>query len=782
MNQGNFKPTASLSALLMICFTANAADWQPAKGPLMTRWAKDVSPENVLPEYPRPQMVRDAESWTNLNGLWDYAIRDKDAGRPKGEEDWQGKILVPFCVESALSGVGKKVGPDKRLWYRRWVSRDEIAGAGRLLLHFGACDWETVVYVNGIKAGEHRGGYDPFTIDITEQFATTKSDRDEIVVAVWDPTDASHQPRGKQVQRPGGIFYTSVTGIWQTVWLERVPDLRIESVRVTPDIDEDQATIDIESWSPGIGKTELEIVLIDGDERKPLGGAKSKRMTTPGRQERALGKFSAMTGGFKKRWSPDAPFLYGLEITLKHEGKVVDRVSTYFGMRKIEVKKDEGGVNRLFLNNNPLFQYGPLDQGWWPDGLYTAPTDEALKWDIEMTKRLGFNMCRKHVKVEPARWYYWCDKLGLLVWQDMPNGDRHIGSADPDIERSAESEEIYRREWKEIVGALRHHPSIVAWVPFNEGWGQFKTNEILAWTKELDPTRIVDGPSGWTDRGAGEMHDMHAYPGPSMFAVEAKRASVLGEFGGLGLPLEGHLWQSKDNWGYRTYENKDELYRNYALLIRKLRPLIGKGLAAAVYTQTTDVEGEVNGLITYDREVVKLDVERVAALHQRLYEPPPQIVTNVLLPTSEAAPQTWKFTTVPPAADWAKADFDDAKWDEGPGGFGERSTPGTHVRTAWKTPDIWLRKSFDLAEVPQGELQLRLHHDEGAEIYLNGVLAAMVDGFVVEYFELPITKAARAALKEGKNTLAIRCHQTGGGQYIDVGLVDVVEKPASGKR
>lgn len=769
MIHATMKLAAVMHMYVILCCAVQAADWQPSKGALMTRWAKDVSPEKVLPEYPRPQMVRDEKSWTNLNGLWDYAILDKVADRPR-EEDWQGKILVPFCVESALSGVGKTVGPDKRLWYRRWVSRDEIKGAGRLLLHFGASDWETVVYVNGIKAGEHRGGYDPFTIDITEPFATTKSDRDEIVVSVLDPTDAGFQPRGKQVQRPGGIFYTSVTGIWQTVWLERVPQTYIRGVRIDPDFDKLQATITIDVDAPDkevfmLFKSEVST----SDESTEFEGSTAgKSLTIPTEAIYA--------------WRPDSPILHEVTITLRRNGEPADdTVTTYFGLRKVEMKKDDDGFNRLFLNNEPLFQYGPLDQGWWPDGLYTAPTDEALKWDIEMTKQLGFNMCRKHVKVEPARWYYWCDKLGLMVWQDMPNGDRHIGGSDPDIERSEESEAVYRREWQAIVNATRHFPSIVAWVPFNEGWGQFKTNEILDWTKKLDGTRLVDGPSGWTDRGGGDMHDMHAYPGPAMFPVEEKRASVLGEFGGLGLPLEGHLWQQKDNWGYRTYRTKEELQQNYEMLIHKLRPLIGKGLAAAVYTQTTDVEGEVNGLITYDREVVKLDVQRLAKLHAKLYEPPTAIEIATLVPTSERDPQSWKYTTNKPADDWTKPDFDDSTWESGEGGFGERSTPGTLVRTDWKTPDIWLRRSFKLEELPRGDAQLRVHHDEGVEVYINGVLAAKVEGFVTAYFELPISDEAKASLKRSENTLAVRCQQTTGGQYVDVGLVDVMEKPR-GKR
>ena len=382
------------------------------------------------------------------------------------------------------------------------------------------------------------------------------------------------------------------------------------------------------------------------------------------------------------------------------EGDVVgreplDEVEAYAGLRKIELRKDDHGHNRLFLNNKPVFQYGPLDQGWWPDGLYTAPTDAALAYDVEITKKLGMNMCRKHVKVEPARWYYHCDRLGLLVWQDMPSGDRYIGGNDPDITRSAESEANFRREWKEIIDMLSNHPSIVAWVPFNEGWGQFKTNEILEWTKKLDPTRLVDGPSGWTDRGGGDMHDMHSYPGPGMFPTTERRASVLGEFGGLGLPMEGHLWWNKRNWGYRTYKTQTELQSNYETLMHRLRPLVGRGLAAAVYTQTTDVEGEVNGLMTYDREVIKLDVPRVVALHKQLYDAKPVRMRPVVA-SSQEKPQSWRYTTKAPAGGWEKPDFDDRGWEAGEGGFGTKGTPGAVVRTEWRTPEIWLRRTVEL--------------------------------------------------------------------------------------
>ena len=456
-----------------------------------------------------------------------------------------------------------------------------------------------------------------------------------------------------------------------------------------------------------------------------------------------------------------------------------DTVESYFGMRKIEVRRDEDGFNRLFLNNKSLFQFGPLDQGWWPDGLYTAPTDEALRYDIEVTKKLGFNMCRKHVKVEPARWYYWCDKLGLMVWQDMPNGDRHIGGNQPDLKRSAESAANYRREWKEVIDAYGNHPCIVAWVPFNEGWGQFETNKVLAWTKRYDPTRLLDGPSGWTDRGQGDMHDMHRYPGPAMPTPEEKRAVVLGEFGGLGLPLQGHLWWNKKNWGYRTYKSKDELRRNYDRLIKNLRPLIGKGLAAAIYTQTTDVEGEVNGLMTYDRGVIKLDSDHMAKMHARLYEPQPIFITKVVVPTSEAngKGQMWRYTTNEPDSGWHKPYYDDSAWKQGAGGFGEPNTPGALVRTRWKTKQIWLRRTFDLKTVAFANLELRVHHDEDADIYINGQRVATLSGYQTGYVDVEFDDKSKQVIRRGVNTLAVHCRQTGGGQYIDVGLVDVIEQP-----
>jgi hypothetical protein len=781
------KSLRSLVILSLFCGSLHAADWKPVSGKIMTRWAKDVSPETPLPEYPRPQMVR--EKWQNLNGLWDYAItpleksatngRNKDGrgfvkpdadGEPgAAPKEWQGQILVPFCIESALSGVGKTVGPDNRLWYRRSFKVPADWKDQHVLLNFGAVDWHATVWLNGKQLGDHRGGYDPFSFDLTDAL---KNDGDqELIVAVWDPSQTGVQPCGKQVTNPGGIFYTAVTGIWQTVWIEPVNEIHFESLGITTDVDRKGAEINIRFWGRDDGKEYFQTKFFDGGRMIGAPISQSQEDPRSDRKIRLRSTNTGILGSLEKFWSTDSPFLYGVEISLTQNGREVDRVKSYFALRETEVKKDAEGVNRLFLNNKPLFQYGPLDQGWWPDGLYTAPTDEALKFDIEMTKKLGFNMCRKHVKVEPARWYHWCDQLGLLVWQDMPSSDNFIGPNDPDITRSAESEKIYRTEWEAIINSCRNYGSIVAWVPFNEGWGQFKTNEYLEFTKKLDPTRIVDGPSGWADRKGGDMHDMHNYPGPGMFPVEENRASVLGEFGGLGLPLPGHTWVDKDNWGYRSFESIEALNNAYADLANQIPLLIGQGLAAAVYTQTTDVEVEVNGFMSYDREVVKFDVDRMKKIHDRFYGPPPK--ATLVTATSETEAQTWKYTLSAPSDGWFQTAFDDAQWKTGPGGFGTANTPGTHVRTEWNSPDIWCRREFEFAGKPGGDLVLRIHHDEDCEVYLNGHLLTKLTGYSTDYTLVAVTGEAAKSLIQGHNVLAVHCHQTGGGQYIDVGLMEV---------
>ena len=588
---------------------AQKYSWQRVPGRIATKWADSVNPLNVLPEYPRPQMQRD--QWTSLNGLWQYSII------PKSDENipatFQGNILVPFAIESSLSGVEKTVGKDSILWYLKTIAIPEKRKGKKILLHFGAIDWRSDVFVNGKKVGTHEGGYDPFTFDITGFL--NKSSQQQLLVRVWDPTDDGPQPRGKQVIHPEGIWYTSVTGIWQTVWMEIVPETYIVSTWQTPDIDNQKITVSasVQNLQPG---DKINISAWNGNEKIAEGNSADTSQT--------------LIINNPDAWSPTHPFLYDLKLTVMRKGKIIDEVKSYFAMRKISVAPDENGIKKMMLNNKFLFEFGPLDQGWWPDGLYTAPTDAAMKFDITTIKEMGFNMIRKHIKVEPARWYYYCDKLGMLVWQDMPSGDLgnhwepHPGvlGNQTDKERSPESEGYYRKEWNAIMETLYNFPCIVVWTPFNEAWGQFKTIDIANITKQKDPSRLVNSASGGNYYNAGDILDLHNYPDPAMPRPEifgAKEALVLGEFGGLGLPVDEHTWQQK-NWGYQSFKSSDSLFERYSSLINRLEELIGKGLSAAVYTQTTDVEGEVNGFMTYDRKIIKMPLDKLKKVNQKLYQ------------------------------------------------------------------------------------------------------------------------------------------------------------------
>ncbi len=744
------KHVSYVVCLLVFLGSLCSAQWKPVEGKIMTRWAAEVSPDNALTDYPRPMMVR--PDWLNLNGLWDYAIRPRTETVPQG---FDGHILVPYPVESALSGVGKTVGAANRLWYRRTVQIPADWGDQRVILHFGAVDWDTDVWVNGQYIGNHKGGYDPFSFDITG--ALKGAGTQEIIVSAWDPTDGGFQPRGKQINNPHGIWYTPVTGIWQTVWLEPVPQASIADLKLTPDVDNNRIKIEVATRGDRGGLTLSAMASGAG-----FSGAASST-------DQAM----SLVVANPRLWSPDDPFLYDLTVQLKDGATVVDEVKSYFGMRKIEVKKDDKGINRLFLNNEPLFHYGLLDQGWWPDGLYTAPTDEALRYDVEVTKQLGFNMLRKHVKVEPQRLYYWCDKLGVLVWQDMPNGDGHIHGDMPDLRRNPHSATQYEREYQAMIEAFYNHPSIVMWVPFNEGWGQFDTARITAWTKALDPTRLVNSASGWTDRGVGDVHDIHAYPGPAVPPVEDNRAVVLGEFGGLGLPLKGHTWQDERNWGYRSYTTVEDLNKAYVNLIHRLRLLIGDGLAAAVYTQTTDVEVEVNGILTYDRAVIKMDADTIVPLHKKLYQKPPTV--KVLVPNARQGRYDWKYTTDRPGRNWFAPTFDDSGWKTGPGGFGTAGTPGIILGTVWNTDAIWLRRTVRIEQTDLDEVMLSILHDEDAVVYINGVKAAETSGYIGSYAIIPISEEARKAIRQGDNLIAVSCRNTTGGQSIDVGLVELAD-------
>jgi len=731
----------ALAVLLAGFLPAAAEDWKPAPGRLTTRWAKEVSPENAHPEYPRPQMVR--PKWKSLNGLWQLTVAEPEAKPPVGE-DLSKRILVPFPIESALSGVMRAA---EWVWYRRTFEVSEEWSGQRVLLHFQAVDWQAEVFVNGKELGMHRGGYDAFTLDVTD--ALKAEGPQELIVRVFDPTSHGDQPRGKQVDKPGGIWYTPTTGIWQTVWLEAVPAVRVGRLMLVPDVDASCLRL----TAQGIGTTEEHAV----EAAARLGQEEVARATGRVGEEIEI----AIPKEKLSLWSPDEPTLYELTVRLTHSGVTVDQVESYFGMRKVDLGKDDKGRTRIRLNNEPLFLVGPLDQGFWPDGIYTAPTDEALRYDIEVTKQLGFNATRKHVKIEPDRWYYWCDKLGLLVFQDMPNGNN----------KTPEAKQQFERELRPLVEGRRNHPAIVTWVVFNEGWGQHDTERYVEMVERMDPTRLIVCASGWSDvPGLGDIHDIHKYPGPAAPEPEESRASVLGEFGGLGLGVDGHTWADK-TWGYRGTASREDLTRRYVDLLTRLAELReSPGLSAAIYTQITDVETECNGLMTYDRAMIKVDVKQVAAANQGKVPK-----RNVIVPAARNKPMAWRYTFEQPPEGWQQPGFDDSSWKEGPAGFGEKTTPGAVVRTEWKTPEIWIRRQFELPEVSTENLLLLIHHDEDAEVYIDGVPAAKTTEFTTGYETVPIAPAALETLKRaGKHTFAVHCKQTKGGQYIDVGLVEVV--------
>ena len=578
--------------------------WEPKGDKIKTVWAEQVTPENVWQTYPRPQLQR--AEWINLNGLWKYAVTDQNT--PRKNVSFEGEILVPFAIESSLSGVQKTFLPTDRLWYQREFTLDPSWKNKSTILHFGAVDYECQVWVNNRLVGMHKGGNNPFSFDITKYLK--KSGPQSIEVAVTDPTDTESISRGKQQLNQEGIWYTPVSGIWQTVWLEAVNKTYIRQVLPSTDIERKSVKLAFDiAGAKGNEEVKIE-VLDDGKVIKTV--------------EQKLTNAMEIDVPNAVLWSPESPKLYHLNIVLSNGGRVLDRVKSYFALRKVDARKDECGYNRICLNNQPIFQYGPLDQGWWPDGLYTAPTDEALLYDIVKTKAWGFNMIRKHVKVEPARWYYHCDKEGMLVWQDMPSGDMgnqwapHTYNGGTDKERTEESIRNYYKEWKEIMDLCVSNPSVVVWVPFNEAWGQFDTEKAAEWTKTYDPSRLVNPASGGNFRACGDILDLHNYPGPAMYLFDPVRVNVLGEYGGIGLAVENHLWWNKRNWGYVQFKNSDEVTAEYVKYARELKKMVPKGFSAAVYTQTTDVEGEVNGLMTYDRKVIKINEAEVRKANQEV--------------------------------------------------------------------------------------------------------------------------------------------------------------------
>jgi len=609
-----------ITIFFAICSVVSAMgqSWQAKPNSLMTSWGEHVTPEGVWQQYPRPQLQR--EAWLNLNGLWDYAVTAKTQVMPKS---YEGKILVPFCIESALSGVKKSFLPEDRLYYKREFTIPADWKNKAIILNFDAVDWSATVWVNGALVGSHKGAYDRFSFDISPYLNDTG--KQEVVVAVDDPSSYGTQARGKQQLPQQGIWYTPVSGIWQTVWLEAVSnEAWISELRIVPDIDRKTVKIVPISNKPLRPLYKVNISVFD----------KQKRLSTT---VITVNKAVEIPIEGAKLWSPDEPFLYDLQVSLMNkDGKVLDEVKSYFGMRKISI----GTVNGLkytFLNNKPIFQYGTLDQGWWPDGLHTPPSEDAMVFDIVKTKEMGFNMIRKHIKVEPDRWYYHCDRLGMLVWQDMPSGMviepqeneekplhlQHVAKNGDDLYRDSESTAQFEWEMRRMIDQHVNSPSIVTWVPLNEGWGQYATARLALAVKALDSTRLVNAVSGWALRPVGDMHDIHTYQTQvDIPPMPVERASVIGEFGGIGYPVKNHLWNPEmRNWGYQTYHTAEELLGNYKHKFEQIvRMKENNGLSAAVYTQTTDVEGEVNGLMTYDRKVIKIPVEELKRMHSVLYQ------------------------------------------------------------------------------------------------------------------------------------------------------------------
>lgn len=755
-----------LIALMAIFSPAWA--WEKKQAPIMTTWGENLTPDNVWQSYPRPQLKR--ADWVNLNGVWKYGkIKGTTSHRyvKPTSSYFSGEILVPFPVESALSGVmdtNFEENSRALFIYNRTFTVPSAYRSKRTLLHFGSVDWSCTVYVNGKEVGKHTGLSDPFAFDITDYLI--EGDEQELMVCVTDPSNHGGQPCGKQIVNPGGIMYTPASGIIQTVWMEPVDATHITRYEVIPNIDANTVDIKVVSATEGATAT---ISIKDG----------TNTITTE--QGVPVGTYCTLSVPNAKLWSPDSPFLYDLSITLADaSGNTTDEVKGYMGMRKFS-RGRVLGKPCILLNNKPLYLYGPLDQGYWPDGIYTPPSEEAMFFDLQTMKDLGMNMVRKHIKVECDQWFEWCDRNGLVVWQDMPSGS--TGKSD------LGDEEWHRNnfydECTRIVNYYKQHPSIGAWIPFNESWGQdlgngsrhtIKGTETVRKADE-DPYRLINSVTGWNDFGVGDFMDIHSYPAPGASEnPENRRINSCGEFGGITYMIEGHLWAGSQ-MEYTSVKTAEEYRRMYNQFTQRLQELQHtRGLWSSVYTQISDVEQELNGILTYDRKVLKVNDEQKESMRRLIDQTIHYryLGTKHLTPTAESSSEAkWRYTTSKPSGNWWEPSYNDGAWNEGVAGFGAGNPPNSITRTTWNTGDIYLRRTFSLDGVSEKDLEqatLRIYYDEDVEVYINNIKAFTATGYVTSYINADISAEVRASLKKEGNVIAIHCHQTGGGQYIDAGL------------
>ncbi len=727
--------------------------WATVSGSLVTSWGANVRTDDVHRDYPRPLLVRHA--WATLNGLWDYALRSKVDPQPAS---WDGKILVPFAIESPLSGIGKQLPASGQLWYRRDFEMPSDWREQRLLLHFGAVDYSAQLFVNGMHVGDHVGGYDSFTFDVTDQLVSGSTQ--EVVLAVTDPTDSGSQPRGKQNDSPTLGSLTQVSGIWQSVWLEPVPTSYLDSLDVVSSAHDGTVTVEARLGGATRDDLRLSVSVLDGNAvvaqgDGPAGSALTVKVPKP------------------KLWSPAAPNLYDLSFELKSSTSTIDSAQSYVGLRDVSLQLDEAGVRRVFVNDDPLFQLGVIDQGYWPDGLYTPPSDEAMKTDIVRAKQLGFVAMRKHQKVESDRFYYWCDKLGLLVWQDMPAAT--VTTTAAQAEFSNELTALVTQHW--------NHPSIAAWNLFYFGVGQLNTTDLAASVKALDPTRLVVSVTGWTDDGTGDIHDRPDFARPSSVTPDT-RAAGLGAFGSLSQGVDGHVWHETTAFNYDPKQAVPALSDEYQTLLSSAWGLnASPGLSMAMYRQLNDVEGELDGLFTYDRAILKVDSARVqksnAGELDKLYT---VLETSDVRGDPEYTPSggvanyfnqghLYRYTFDDPGAGWEKPGFDDSSWAKSQAPFGRGVIAGASYRSTWLGTDIWIRGDFSFAGPAGGSTFLRVFHQNEVYAYVNGAFAASAAGSNSDYQDLLISSAAQASITSGTGLIAAHCRQTVGTQFLDVGLV-----------